>query len=110
MSYDFSMSIDAGGTGLIPLSYDENYTSNVGCMFRDAFSNEEGVCQLNGLTGKECHPILKKGILAMVNDQAKYKAMNPDNGWGDYEGALELLVRLNGWCLSAPNAIMRVSY
>lgn len=109
MSYDFHMEIDTGGHEPTELpNLDENYTYNVSPMFREAFGGD-GINQLDSTTGAECAELLRHAILKMSSDRARYEAMNPPNGWGNYEGALDLLVRLLRWCVKHPKATMRIT-
>lgn len=51
--------------------------------------------------------------MKIKNMQSKpevYKAMNPENGWGDYDGCLGFLVSLQKACATFPLAQVRVSY
>lgn len=89
--------------------YDANYTYNVSEMFYDALPCRDGIRGLNGATGAECRPLLLEAIRKMESEPAKYRAMNPRNGWGDYEGALTLLRQLYGWCEDSPEAVLVVS-
>ena len=109
MSWDFGMKIDAGGVGLVDLQYGAYYTYNVSPMYYDAFETEDGIRVLDGLSGLECQRILENAIQNFKNKKEEYKKMNPENGWGNYEGALELLHKLLVWCIEAPNAIMIIS-
>lgn len=48
--------------------------------------------------------ILKMAIERMKGNPDKYKAMNPPNGWGDYQSALNTLETLFDWATRSPNA------
>ena len=108
MSYDFSMHIDCGGDHPHVVKDDLNYTYNVSPMYRDAMGSE-GINRLDGKTGADCSPIVRDAIATMERNAGKYRAMNPANGWGDYEGALRVLRELYGWCQEAPLATIRVT-
>ena len=109
MSWDFSMFIDAGGEKPMRLDgLEANYTYNVHPMFARAFGGD-GIRQLNNRTGAECITSLEQAIAAMEVEPAIYKAMNPPNGWGDYDSALNLLRELLRWSRLAPRARMVVS-
>ena len=102
MSYDFGMHTDLGN-GKIHLSYNKNYTYNVSPMFCEAFGNN-GINFIEEKTGKECLVKLKQGLSDMKNNKEKYEVMNPDSGWGCYDGAVEVIEILIKWAKEAPSA------
>ena len=107
MSWDFLMEIDVGGEEPMLLSFEENATYNLSPMFYKAFG-KEGIRGLNNKSGLECEPLIKKALVEMKTNQAEYELLNPKNGWGNYEGAIDLLVNLLRWSIIAPKAIMKV--
>jgi len=110
MSWDFHMEMDLGGESPSSIGqYDANYTYNVSPMFYEAFDLDDGIRELDGMIGSKAEPIIQAAIVKMTKDPDTFEAMNPDNGWGNYEGALELLRTLRIWCREAPKATMRVS-
>jgi hypothetical protein len=44
----------------------------------------------------------------MEADPEKYRAMNPENRWGDYEGAMGYLRRLAEACAANPRCVIGV--
>lgn len=110
MGWDFSMEVDLGGPEPVDLGdeYEAGYTYNVSPMFFDAFG-EDGIRGIDGLIGSEAQQRIESALEKMQGDPDRYIAMNPKNGWGNYDGAVELLCRLRGWCISAPKARMRVT-
>ena len=78
--------------------YDDNYTYNVASMFRDAIGGE-GLYELYGKSAKDCLLLLKDSIVKMKSNPKHYEDMNPENGWGDYKGALKVLERLYNACV-----------
>lgn len=110
MSWDFWMERDPEpGERLGIPECDANYTYNVSDMFYDALPCSDGIRGLNGAKGKDCIKLLEHAIHMMTTYPDKYKAMNPENGWGSYEGALGLLNKLKTWCEKYPEAYMVVS-
>lgn len=77
--------------------YDSNYTYNVSGMWYKAFplrDNEgqpTGIRGLDGLSGAEGAEALKAAVAYMVEHKTELEALNPENGWGSYDGALRLL-------------------
>jgi hypothetical protein len=64
--------------------------------------------QLHGMTAGDAVPILQKAGLEMKRRPAKFKKLNPANGWGDYEGALETLGWLMEVCQEHPLATVEI--
>ena len=83
-------------------------TWNVSPMYYDAFDLEHGIRGLDGMTGEEASKHLVVAISKMVSDPDKYKAMNPENGWGCYGGALEFLITIRKSCDDNPKATVVV--
>ena len=110
MSYDVWLEIDTGGEH--PHSLTECYspTYNLGPMFRLALSGDEqgeGVPDWNGMFASELISKLREAIAAMEDDPAKFKRLNPENGWGNYEGALNFLSEILRQCIQHPKATVR---
>ncbi|RKN61884.1 hypothetical protein D7231_31930 [Streptomyces klenkii] len=112
MSYDISlwMKVDTGGPEPVEIELADigNYTSNVGRMWVDALGHR--LADLKDRTARDCIDALTRAVAAMESDPAKYEAMNPPNGWGDYDGALNYLRRLRDACLAHPNATVHISH
>ena len=64
-----------------------NYTYNVGPMWYDA-KPDLGIRSHYGLTGKEAIVPLLEIYTHMVENADRLREMEPDNGWGDFDGAL----------------------
>lgn len=101
MSYDVWMELPHGTEG------DRNYTSNVSPMWDRAMPGLN-LRDMNGLKAGDCVDHLKAGVAAMEADPDAYRAMEPSNKWGDYEGALEYLRHLAALCDLWPTGIVRV--
>lgn len=106
MSWDIHLEIDTGGPELARVYDVGNYTYNVCAMYSLAIGS--GLNELNGLLASDLIERLEKGVSDMWANPAKYKALNPANGWGDYEGALEYLEKLLLGCRMHPKATLRV--
>ena len=59
------------------------------------------------LTGAQLAELVRSG-LADTN-RTKYEKLNPENGWGDYEGALEFTCSLLAACVKYPEGVVRFS-
>lgn len=84
-----------------------NHTYNVYPMYKKAIGG--GLTEiLNSKICSEVIPILRKGVLEMTENPAMYKAMNPKNGWGSYETALEFLEKIYKECVNNPKCKIEV--
>ena len=105
MSYDISLVIDTGHEET-EVAYVGSYTYNVGDMYREALGFSLG--ELDGKNACDSLDILDKGIKDMQANPDKYKKMNPENGWGNYEGALEYLLNIRHQCHRYPKCTILV--
>lgn len=94
-----------------------NVTYNLAGMFAAALDLPErleerstvfGLRLLDGAPGSEAGGVLRRAVERMEADPDKYRAMNPPNGWGDYEGALACLRYLHAGCVEHPDGIVAV--
>lgn len=109
VSYTVYLTVDLGGPDPSRIECDDylNYTYNVWGMFRLALG---GDC-LNDLDRMDAGAAAERlgpAITAMRADPSTYRAMNPPNGWGDYEGAVQFLERCRATFVMHPRATVRV--
>lgn len=107
MSHNLYLLIDTGGEGLTCVVSLGDYTSNVSGMWTDALG-----CRLSDLDGRQAAdaiPDLSRAVQRMEADPAKYEAMNPPGGWGNYAGALGYLRGLLEGCTEHPKTQISVS-
>ena len=107
MSYDLYLEIDTGGDCFAIVAEIGNYTSNVSGMWFKALG--ESLSHFDGRNAGESVPQLDKAIQIMRDLPDVYRAMNPDNDWGRYEGALGYLEKLRAGCAQHPKTTIRVS-
>lgn len=122
MSYDISLANPpqgapcghCGGTGKEPARADEgwssspinwNYTSNCARMWRKAGAD---LAEFDGKPASECAPLLAAAIAAMEAEPDTYRAMNPENGWGDYDTLVAALQKLLTGFQANPHMIVWV--
>ncbi len=91
------------------VAWEGNYTRNVSRMWRVALGNGLGEWIESLPFASSLQPILAEGIERMEADPERYREMEPDNGWGNYEGALDFLRGIEGACRNFPLARVRVS-
>lgn len=106
MGYDVSFTISTGiyETEVMDLG---NYTYNVSPMYVDALGYSLG--DLDGKMSGNVIEELSLGIEKMKQNPKKYIDMNPSNGWGDYEGALQFLVNIYEKCKNHLKCIIRIN-
>lgn len=104
MSYDVYLISDAD----LEFGYlDANYTCNVSCMFSAAIG--ETPTAWAGKPASEVRDACGKILEAFASNPAKYRSMNPKNGWGDFEGAREFIRKIQDACADNPDAFVVVS-
>lgn len=86
-----------------------NYTYNVSPMFRRAFGDDDGIRSIHERECRDAAPMLRDAIADMVASPNSYRAMNPENGWWDYEGALDFLRWILAECTKHPDAFVEIS-
>lgn len=104
MSWTFNIEVHVGNDKWKSLDYSANMTYNVSPMYYDAFDDLGGIRVLDKRECAAAVPDIVAAIERMEADPDKYKAMNPKNGWGDYDGALKLLHTLKEWAIDCPAA------
>lgn len=82
-----------------------NYTYNVSPMWYEIYPEDDGMVFIDGMSGKEAYPKVSKAISEMLSKEKFMKKLNPENGWGDYEGFLEFLHKVADACIKCPNGI-----
>ena len=110
MSYDIWLEIDTGAGTMAEVAEVGNMTSNVAPMWRKAMPDEyDGLAGLDGLRCSDVIDALRGAVDRMKAEPDAYRTMNPPNGWGDYESALEYLTNLCGLAMAHPACFIRVS-
>ena len=108
MSYDIWLEIDTGTGEMHEVVEIGNMTSNVAPMWRKAMPPDG----LAGLDGRRCADVigdLQVAVEVMEKYPDVYRELNPPNGWGDYESALEYLTRMRDMAQQHPACTIRIS-
>lgn len=106
MSYDIWLTADLGGPEPIRIDGEMwNYTSNCSRMWREAGAD---LAEFDGKQAGECAEVLRAGLVALLGEPDKYRAMDPSNGWGSYDSMLKALLALLASFERAPKATVRV--
>ena len=66
--------------------------------------DENGITQASQLIGP-----IEEGLKKLRDDPEKFKAHNPPNGWGDYDGLVEFIEQYLAACKKWPTALVWVS-
>ena len=107
MSWDVHLEADLGAGEPVRVGdLDANYTYNVSPMFSAVIGT--GLDDLDGIRASEMADKCTAILDAFNREPAKFKAMNPTNGWGDFEGARNFIQTILDACRAAPNATLRV--
>lgn len=85
-----------------------NYTHNCNGMIRDA-GFDEWPYEVDGWKARDLAMVLERVITNLEADPKKYRAMNPENGWGDYDSMLDELRKVKDYCRIYPSATVRMS-
>jgi hypothetical protein len=75
-----------------------SHTRNTGPMWTDVLGDTLANTIKNNPNLFELSAILLDGITKMKDNPEKYQAMNPPNGWGTYDSALDYLEQIYHMC------------
>ena len=81
-----------------------NYTYNVSEMWYAAMP-DKGIRCIYGLTGRDAVRPLRQIREYMEDNRTEMLALEPENGWGSYEGALQFVNDLIMVSLKIPDEI-----
>lgn len=91
--------------------YEANITHNLGAMAEEAgiyrclwYPDEIGITK-----ARELIDPLREGLHRLKMDPEKYKAFNPKNGWGNYDGLVWFVSNYLNACYENPDADVSVS-
>lgn len=88
--------------------YEDNITYNLAPMYYKCIDINGGLKALNGMKCKNAVPVLNRAIDDLVENKEEYEKLNPENGWGSYEGLLKSLKNLRIACLENPSGKVEV--
>ena len=88
--------------------FERNITHNVTPMWKLA-GCYEALYRWDGRQAREALPVLESARERMLADHLDFRAMNPPNGWGTYDGALRFLQDCIYACRQYPKATIHIS-
>ncbi len=123
MSYDIWLTGSMGGDGKVCIEEPGNITYNVDPMFALALDGDadRGIQNGGDVVLRRKDPALRRfigkragdpdvidallgAVSVMEGEPEKFRALNPPNGWGDYEGAVDYMRRFCLACEQYPDA------
>lgn len=108
MSYDAYLTADLGGPSPTSVGNLEwNYTFNIRPMLEKA--GLPSLVHLDGVKASVAALALEAIVLRMKSCPDEYRALNPENGWGDFDSFVDKLLELHAACACAPLATLRIS-
>jgi len=85
----------------------DGHTYNLTPMWRLARVVEERSSELDGIAAHEAGIRASRGLLRAVTRPDVFRHLNPENGWGDFDGFVAMLTRLAIACADNPTALVR---
>lgn len=91
--------------------FEWNITHNLGAMAREAgvyaalWRPDENSMR----TAADIIAPLEAGLALLLAESDRFEAMNPENGWGSYDGLVGFVRRYLDACRKNPDCIIRVS-
>ena len=112
------MSLDVDLMVTMPVSvYTNNITHNLSRMANQVLlSNGKTLYQVlwrpdehGWKFAKDISEMLDEGFNILLSDPEKFRAFNPENGWGSYEGLCNFVYNYRNACWDSPDAEIGVS-
>lgn len=107
MSWDIWLETEVDGHKITLPGTSFNYTHNCNRMIRSA-GFTEWPYSVDGWNAEELEPRLYAATVIMAADPETYRAMNPENGWGDYDSLMDQLGHVMDVCQKFPSATVRM--
>lgn len=85
-----------------------NITHNLLSMWQAA-GVRAALYESGGKTGADVRAAVADGLTTMKQDPRRFQALNPANGWGSYDSAIEFLEAFLSACDEWPHGVIRVS-
>lgn len=111
MSLDVRLYCECGSPCCEGELFSRNITHNLGQM-ASAAGIYEALWRPENLKinkASELVPLLETGLALLIKDPDRFKALNPENGWGSYDGLCDFASAYLEACKEYPKAKVSVS-
>jgi hypothetical protein len=85
----------------------DGHTYNLAPMWRKALPMIESTRDLDGRKCADLLTALDAGLLDATKNASAYEALDPTNGWGDYEGFYRIFTKFVRLCNQYPASVVR---
>ena len=85
----------------------EGHTYNLTPMWRLAGVIESFTAELDGIRSDALADRAARGLMRAVAQPVEFKALNPPNGWGDFDGFVKILTRTAILCAENREGVIR---
>jgi len=94
------------GTDREDIAFSRNITHNLGQMAQEAgiYKHLWRPEEIGITKAEELIEPLKDGLATLQSDPDRFEALNPENGWGTYEGLVEYVDDYLRACIAYPQA------
>ena len=106
MSWGVDLVIDHDDGYSTVIEVVDGHTYNLTPMWRKAVGIET-TSDFDGQRASDLAPRLMLGLVDAWSKPAEYRELDPQNGWGDYDGFVKILARFTSLCLQHPKAVAR---
>lgn len=106
MSWGVDIEVDHADGYTTSVEVVDGHTYNLTPMWRRAGIFETSR-DLQGRSAGQLAPILTAGLVDALRYSTAYQDLNPDNGWGDYEGFIEILTKFTRLAWEHPTGTLR---
>lgn len=106
MSWGVDIEIDHADGYTTSVEVVDGHTYNLTAMWAKAGVFDRS-SDLQGRNAGQLAPILSAAVIHAIRHRVEYEALAPANGWGDYEGFLEILIRFCELTWAHPTGTLR---
>lgn len=107
MSWGVDIQVDHADGYVTWVEVVAGHTYNLTPMWRLAGVVDGGTRELDGRSCAEMKPVLASAVADAWSRPDAYRELDPPNGWGDFDGFLEILTRLARLCHEHPAGVLR---